>query len=58
MRNGKDKFLTIAYDVNGLEQYDGMLENEIRMIFFFFFDLVSFPHLILNVEGLILQNIK
>lgn len=57
MRNGKDKFLTIAYDVNGLEQYDGMLENGIRMIFFFF-DLVSFPHLTLNVESLILQNIK
>lgn len=37
MRNGKDKFLidytTIAYVVNGLEQYDGMLDNRVRILF-------------------------
>lgn len=26
---------TMAYDVNGLEQYDGMLDNGVRMNFFF-----------------------
>lgn len=62
MRNGKKKFLidhsTIAYDVNGLEQYDSILDNGVRMIFFFFKLVSPPPHSTLNVENLILQNIK